>query len=186
MARPKPSSLMGSNPTMQLYANWEILIVARSADRRTTGPKTVIFPSDDERARRSGSGEWKRCRNSPRSTPTSIITSIWNAASSIARPSKNVAQPHWPSGNRSPAKRPEHSPISLVERRVRTRLTAPPLATGADQLTYFFRQRLVSCCASAICARVILEATNSRAWVASLDSLASVAPAPLKLNHLYA
>ena len=38
-----------------------------------------------------------------------------NAPSLIAKPSKNAALPHCPSGNRSPAGRPNHSPICIVE-----------------------------------------------------------------------
>ena len=37
-------------------------------------------------------------RSSPRSTPTSTTTSISNATSSTARPTRNAAQPPWPSG----------------------------------------------------------------------------------------
>ena len=51
--------------------------------------------------------------------------SILNAASSIAKPSSNAAQPRWPSGNRLSAKRRSQSPSCIVERQVRTRLTAP-------------------------------------------------------------
>ena len=51
--------------------------------------------------------------------------STLNTKSSIAKPSKNAAQPHWLSGNCSPAERRTASPVCIVERRPRTRLTAP-------------------------------------------------------------
>jgi len=57
--------------------------------------------------------------------PTSIITSISNAISLIARPTRNTAQPPWLSGNRSRARPCPPEPNCIVWRTVRVRLTAP-------------------------------------------------------------
>ena len=56
--------------------------------------------------------------------------SIVIATSSIAKHSKNAVRPLWPGGNRSPAEPSDQSPICIVERRVRTRLTAPNAAVS--------------------------------------------------------
>ena len=45
--------------------------------------------------------QMSRYRSSPRSMPTSTTTSTRNATSSIARPTRTAARPHWPSGRQS-------------------------------------------------------------------------------------
>ncbi|WP_374143042.1 transposase [Sphingomonas sp.] len=56
--------------------------------------------------------------------------SIVIATSSIAKHSKNAVRPRRPSGNRSPPEPSDQSPICIVERRVRARLTAPNAAVS--------------------------------------------------------
>ena len=50
--------------------------------------RTRTCHSDDGSERCSGSGGWAACRSSLRFTPTSTITSSWNAISSIDKPTR--------------------------------------------------------------------------------------------------
>ena len=57
-----------------------------------------------------------------RSMPTSTTTSTSNATSSIARPTRNAAQPRWQGGRCSRAEPCAQRPKSILWRRVRIRL----------------------------------------------------------------
>ena len=91
----------------------------------TTGWRTHTCRSDDERARRSGSGGWLACRSSHRFTPTSTTTSAWNATSSPAtRTGSDARGTDGVAGARELGCHPQR-PTRIVWRADRIRRTAP-------------------------------------------------------------
>lgn len=107
---------------MRESGNLDLRDMGRWAENRA---ESLTFSSDEGPVRCCGSDAYRSCKSSRRSTPNSTITSILIVTSSIAKPSRYAVHPHWSSGSPSPAERRDQSPIYIVERRVRERLTAP-------------------------------------------------------------